>query len=75
MKAKKIYNSDIADILISSLPTRPTALREYGGAGYGATEMKAAFDKLPVREQYAYIMENWPMQPDVADLLLNSSIL
>ena len=48
MKAKKIYNSDIADILISSLPSRPTAPRELGGRGYGAAEMKAAFDKLPL---------------------------
>ena len=54
MKAKKIYNSDIADILISSLPTRPTASREYGGMGYSAAEMKAAFDKLPL-----YIIENF----------------
>ena len=49
MKAKKIYNSDIADILISALPSRPTAPREQGGMGYGAVEMKAAFDKLPLR--------------------------
>ena len=49
MKAKKIYNSDISDILISSLPTRPTASKEHGGMGYGAVEMKAAFDKLPLR--------------------------
>ena len=49
MKAKKIYNSDIADILISALPSRPTAPREHGGMGYGAVEMKAAFDKLPLR--------------------------
>ena len=48
MKAKKIYNSDIADILISSLPSRPTAPRELGGRGYGAAEMKAAFDALPL---------------------------
>lgn len=48
MKAKKIYNSDIADILISSLPSRPTAPRELGGRGYGAAEMKAAFDRLPL---------------------------
>ena len=48
MKAKKIYNSDIADILISSLPSRPTAPRELGGRGYGAAEMKAAFDQLPL---------------------------
>ena len=48
MKAKKIYNSDIADILVASLPSRPTAPREHGGMGYGAAEMKAAFDKLPL---------------------------
>ena len=49
MKAKKIYNSDIADILIASLPTRPTASREHGGMGYGARDMKEAFDKLPLK--------------------------
>ena len=48
MKAKKIYNSDIAKLLVSSLPSRPTAPKDMGGMGYGATEMKAAFDKLPL---------------------------
>lgn len=54
MKAKKIYNSDIASILVSSLPSRPTAPRDMGGMGYGAAEMKAAFDKLPL-----YIVERF----------------
>lgn len=54
MKAKKIYGSDIASILVSSLPSRPTAPKELGGMGYGATEMKAAFDKLPL-----YIIEHY----------------
>ena len=54
MKAKKIYNSDIVGILVSSLPSRPTAPREFGGMGYGAAEMKAAFDKLPL-----YIIEHF----------------
>lgn len=54
MKAKKIQNSDISDIMISSLPTRPTAPRHLGGMGYGATQMKEAFDKLPL-----YIIERY----------------
>ncbi len=54
MNAKKILNSDIADIMISSLPTRPTAPRSLGGKGYGAAQMKEAFDKLPL-----YIIEQY----------------
>ena len=54
MKAKKILNSDIAHILISSLPSNPTAPRAYGGMGYSASEMKEAFDKLPL-----YIVEEY----------------
>ena len=48
MKAKKIQASDIANILISSLPSRPTAPKSLGGRGYGPSEMKEAFDKLPL---------------------------
>lgn len=48
MKAKKILNSDIEHLLISSLPSHPTAPRAFGGKGYGASEMKEAFDKLPL---------------------------
>lgn len=54
MKAKQIYSRDIADILISSLPSRPTAPTSLGGKGYGATQMKEAFDKLPL-----YIVERY----------------
>jgi hypothetical protein len=54
MKAKKIQNSDIEHILISSLPTHPTAPRSLGGRGYSASEMKEAFDKLPL-----YIIEHY----------------
>jgi hypothetical protein len=54
MKAKKIQNSDIEYILISSLPTHPTAPRSLGGRGYSASEMKEAFDKLPL-----YIIEHY----------------
>ena len=48
MKAKKILNSDISHILISSLPSNPTAPVAYGGRGYSALDMKEAFDKLPL---------------------------
>ena len=64
MKAKKIQTSDIKDILISSLPTRPTAPRSLGGKGYGAKEMKEAFDKLPL-----YIIERYnDLLADVTDI-------
>ena len=48
MNTKKITNSEITPIAISSLPTRPTASTAFGGKGYTAAEMKAAFDKLPL---------------------------
>lgn len=64
MKAKKIYNSDVRNILISSLPSRPTAPRAFGGGGLGADEMKAAFDRLPL-----YIIERYnELISDVNDL-------
>ena len=54
MKAKKIQTSDISDILISALPSRPTAPKSQGGMGYGVAEMKHAFDRLPL-----YIAERY----------------
>lgn len=68
MKAKKIFNSDVRDILISSLPARPTAPRAFGGRGFGAGEMKEAFDRLPL-----YIIERYnELLSDVTDLGENS---
>lgn len=48
MKAKLINDSEISELKVSSLPTKPTAPRAMGGMGYGAREMKEAFDKLPL---------------------------
>ena len=48
MKTTKINDTDISSMLIASLPSRPTAPAAFGGRGYGAVEMKAAFDKLPL---------------------------
>ena len=52
MKTKPILSAEIASLKISSLPSRPTAPVTFGGRGYTATEMKAAFDALPL-----YIIE------------------
>lgn len=64
MKAQKIQNADVKDLLIASLPTRPTAPRSMGGMGYSASEMKSAFDKLPL-----YIIERYnELIEDIHDL-------
>ena len=38
MNSSKITEADIADLKISTLPTRPTAPAAFGGKGYTATE-------------------------------------
>ena len=48
MKATLIKDSEISELKVSSLPTKPTAPRAMGGMGYGAREMKEAFDRLPL---------------------------
>ena len=52
MNTKPINASEIAEIKISALPTRPTAPGQFGGKGFTATDMKKAFDRLPL-----YIIE------------------
>lgn len=46
MNTTKILDSEINDLKIASLPSRPTAPTAFGGKGYTSAEMKAAFDKL-----------------------------
>lgn len=48
MNTKKIIADDIEDLRVSSLPSRPTAPTSFGGRGYTAAQMKAAFDRLPL---------------------------
>ncbi len=48
MNTQKIFDSEISDKKVESLPTRPTSEALYGGRGLSASEMKAAFDKLPL---------------------------
>lgn len=66
MKATKIASSESEPMLIASLPTRPTAPSAFGGKGYTATEMKAAFDKLPL-----FIIEHYN---NLIDDIQNGSI-
>ncbi len=54
MTTSKITDSEIESLKVASLPTRPTAPTAFGGKGYTATEMKEAFDKLPLK-----IIENF----------------
>lgn len=48
MNTKKITESEINPLKISGLPTRPTAPSAFGGKGYTPSEMKRAFDLLPL---------------------------
>lgn len=48
MNARKILNDEISPLKVSSLPNRPSAPVSFGGKGYTAEEIKAAFDKLPL---------------------------
>ena len=59
MIAKKITQDEFSDMLVSSLPTKPTTPTYFGGKGYSAAEMKAAFDKLPlfIIEKYNELIE------------------
>ena len=48
MQTKYILDTDYQGLTISSLPSNPTAKVNYGGLGYSANDMKAAFDALPL---------------------------
>ena len=54
MNTKIISDSEISSMKISSLPSRPTLTTQYGGRGYTSSDMKAAFDALPL-----YIIEKF----------------
>ena len=56
----KILAEEIEELKVSALPTRPTAPTSFGGKGYTATEMKAAFDRLPlfIIEKYNELIDS-----------------
>ena len=66
MKATKITFSESSKCSVSSLPTRPTAPSTFGGKGYTAVDMKAAFDKLPlfIIERYNALIDDISALPE-----------
>lgn len=48
MNTKPITESEYASLRISALPSRPTASSAFGGKGYTASQLKEAFDRLPL---------------------------
>ena len=47
MNSKIIEEREVRELKVSSLPTRPTAREAFGGRGFSAGDMKAAFDRFP----------------------------
>ena len=60
MKATKILKTETEPLSVASLPTRPTAPTAFGGSGYSSSELRAAFDKLPllVAERYNAVLDD-----------------
>lgn len=48
MRTLKITEGEVAPLKVASLPSRPNAPTAMGGRGYTATQMKEAFDRLPL---------------------------
>lgn len=48
MNSEKILYDELAPLLVSSLPTRPSASTAFGGGGFSPAQLKDAFDKLPM---------------------------
>ena len=61
MQSKFITESEVAALKVASLPTRPTAKEAFGGKGFSAEEMKAAFDRFP-----EFILSTWLSQTTIS---------
>lgn len=48
MITKVVFPEEYEHLKVASLPSNPTAGVNYGGLGYNAAQMKAAFDALPL---------------------------
>lgn len=60
MKATTITDTDASAARISSLPNRPTAPKEYGGAGLSSSQLKEYFDSYPelLRERFNLLLDD-----------------
>ena len=64
MNTTKILAEDIKNLKVAAMPARPPAPTAFGGSGYTAAEVKAAFDRLPL-----YIAEKFnSLLDDIAAL-------
>lgn len=70
MKTTKLLDSEISPLKIESLPTRPTVPEAYGGAGYTASDMKRAFDRLPlfIAERLNSLLDDILAEPEASVL-------
>ena len=70
MKTTKLLDSEIAPLKIEALPTRPTVPEAYGGAGYTASDMKRAFDRLPlfISERLNSLIDDILAEPEASVL-------
>lgn len=66
MITEKITDSEIADLRVASLPTRPNAPSAFGGRGYSAEQMKTAFDRLPmlIAERLNSLIDDIAAEPE-----------
>ena len=74
MKTTKITDTEIRELKISSLPSRPTAPTAFGGKGFSAVDMKAAFDRLPlfIISKFNSLIEDISALPSGEDSLLRA---
>ncbi len=56
---EKITQEKAKELCVASLPTRPTAPANSGGAGFSSSEMKSAFDALTL-----YVIEKYNLLVD-----------
>lgn len=66
MLSKKIFDEEIRNLKVSSLPTRPTTSSTLGGKGYSTKDMKEAFDKLPlyIITRYNALIDDITAEPE-----------
>lgn len=75
MKAKTILTTETDGLKISSLPSRPTAPKAFGGGGLSSSQMRAAFDALPllIIERYNNLLSDIESGELAASLVVDAT--